>query len=155
MVYSFHESGIHYILLLPWIAYQLTGSAVIMSSLFAVNVLPIVLFGPLVGVLVVDMIEKVTLDGGYYQYYFSKSRTNSTCITSIRSLAFIRNYFYLSSYVHAFDVTTVTVIPHIADASLTKANSLYQMVNQLASLFELRDKLGFHIFYWRLSSTLD
>ena len=81
------------------------------------------------------MIEKVTLDGGYYQYYFSKSRTNSTCITSIRSLAFIRNYFYLSSYVHAFDVTTVTVIPHIAGASLTKANSLYQMVNQLASLF--------------------
>ena len=83
------------------------------------------------------MIEKVTLDGGYYQYYFSKSRTNSTCITSIRSPAFIRNYFYLSSYVHAFDVTTVTVIPHIAGASLTKANSLYQMVNQLASLFSI------------------
>ena len=126
-----------------------------MSSLFAVNVLPIVLFGPLVGVLVDRYdIEKVTLDGGYYQYYFSKSRTNSTCITSIRSLAFIRNYFYLSSYVHAFDVTTVTVIPHIADASLTKANSLYQMVNQLASLFWC-DSWAFHIFYWRLSSTLD
>ena len=41
-----------YTFALPWIAYQLTGSAVIMSSLFAVNVLPIVLFGPLVGVLV-------------------------------------------------------------------------------------------------------
>ncbi|TWR63633.1 MFS transporter, partial [Pseudomonas proteolytica] len=34
-----------------------------------------------------------------------------------------------------FDVTTVTVIPKIAGASLTKANSFYQMVNQLASLF--------------------
>ncbi|SCN45077.1 Protein of unknown function [Bacillus cereus] len=36
---------------LPWIAYQLTGSAVIMSSLFAIN-FPIVLFGPLVGVMI-------------------------------------------------------------------------------------------------------
>jgi MFS family permease len=41
-----------YIFALPWIAFQLTGSAVIMSSLFAINVLPIVLFGPLVGVIV-------------------------------------------------------------------------------------------------------
>ena len=83
----------------------------------------------------IDTIEKIALDSGYYQYYFSKFRTNSTYIASIRSLAFIRNYFYPSSYVHAFDVTTITVIPHIAGASLTKANSLYQMVNQLASLF--------------------
>ncbi|MBG9716580.1 hypothetical protein ABD96_21065 [Bacillus cereus] len=41
----------------PWVAYQLTGSAIIMSSLFAINVLPIVLFGPLVGVLI-DTFEK-------------------------------------------------------------------------------------------------
>ena len=41
-----------YTFALPWIAYQLTGSAVIMSSLFAINVLPIVLFGPLVGVII-------------------------------------------------------------------------------------------------------
>ena len=47
-----------YTFALPWIAYQLTGSAVIMSSLFAINVLPIVLFGPLVGVIIVVMIEK-------------------------------------------------------------------------------------------------
>ena len=43
--------------------------------------------------------------------------------------------FILAVMSMLFDVTTVTVIPHIADASLTKANSLYQMVNQLASLF--------------------
>ncbi|SCN04484.1 Protein of unknown function [Bacillus wiedmannii] len=41
-----------YTFALPWIAYQLTSSAVIMGSLFAINVLPIVLFGPLVGVMV-------------------------------------------------------------------------------------------------------
>ena len=81
------------------------------------------------------MIEKVTFGSGYYQYYFSKLCTNTTFITPIRNLAFIHNYFYVSSYVHAFDVTTVTVIPKIAGASLTKANSFYQMVNQLASLF--------------------
>ena len=43
--------------------------------------------------------------------------------------------FILAVMSMLFDVTTVTVIPHIAGASLTKANSLYQMVNQLASLF--------------------
>ncbi len=33
-----------------------------------------------------------------------------------------------------FDVATITVIPHIAGQSLIKANSAYQMVNQIASL---------------------
>ncbi|MGQ0440586.1 MFS transporter, partial [Bacillus sp. B-TM1] len=43
--------------------------------------------------------------------------------------------FMLAVMSMLFDVTTVTVIPQIAGASLTKANSFYQMVNQLASLF--------------------
>ena len=43
--------GIYYILCTALDCISPTGSAVIMSSLFAVNVLPIVLFGPLVGVL--------------------------------------------------------------------------------------------------------
>ena len=63
--------------------------------------------------------------------------------------------FILAVMCMLFDVTTVTVIPHIAGASLTKANSLYQMVNQLASLFWSNHSWAFHIFYWRLSSTLD
>ncbi|PEB43776.1 MFS transporter, partial [Bacillus thuringiensis] len=46
-----------YTFALPWIAYKLTGSAIIMSSLFAIGVLPIVLFGPIVGV-VVDRFDR-------------------------------------------------------------------------------------------------
>ncbi|CAM4273644.1 hypothetical protein BAMA111019_16085 [Bacillus manliponensis] len=41
-----------YTFALPWIAYELTGSAIVMSSLFAAGVLPVVLFGPIVGIIV-------------------------------------------------------------------------------------------------------
>jgi MFS family permease len=37
---------------IPWISYKLTGSAIVMGSLFAISVLPIVLFGSVVGVFV-------------------------------------------------------------------------------------------------------
>lgn len=41
-----------YTLAIPWISYELTQSALVMSSVYAVSVLPIVLFGPVIGVLV-------------------------------------------------------------------------------------------------------
>lgn len=50
-----------YTLAIPWISYELTQSAFVMSSVYAVSVLPIVLFGPVIGVLVdylgVDQLE--------------------------------------------------------------------------------------------------
>ncbi|PED34735.1 MFS transporter [Bacillus cereus] len=125
-----------YTFALPWIAYQLTGSAVIMSSLFAVNVLPIVLFGPLVGVLV-DRYDRKKL-------LWMADITNIILVSLVPILHALHIlevwHLYVITFILAvmsmlFDVTTVTVIPHIAGASLTKANSLYQMVNQLASLF--------------------
>ncbi|MGN4422806.1 MFS transporter [Bacillus cereus group sp. MYBK30-1] len=119
----------------PWIAYQLTGSAVIMSSLFAINVLPIVLFGPIVGV-IVDRYDRRRL--------LWIADTISIILVSLvpilHSLHLLEIWhLYVITFILAvmsmlFDVTTVTVIPHIAGASLTKANSLYQMVNQLSSL---------------------
>ncbi|AXO98571.1 MULTISPECIES: MFS transporter [Bacillus cereus group] len=125
-----------YTFALPWIAYQLTGSAVIMSSLFAINVLPIVLFGPLVGV-IIDRYDRKKL-------LLVADITNIILVSFVPILHSLHLleiwHLYIITFMLAvmsmlFDVTTVTVIPQIAGASLTKANSFYQMVNQLASLF--------------------
>ncbi|QWI16839.1 MFS transporter [Bacillus wiedmannii] len=125
-----------YTFALPWIAYQLTGSAVIMSSLFAINILPIVLFGPLVG-LIIDRYDRKKL-------LLVADITNIILVSLVpilHSLYLLEIWhlyiiiFILAVMSMLFDITTVTVIPQIAGASLTKANSFYQMVNQLASLF--------------------
>ncbi|HDR7517664.1 MFS transporter [Bacillus mobilis] len=125
-----------YTFALPWIAYQLTGSAVIMSSLFAINVLPIILFGPLVGV-IIDRYDRKKL-------LWIADITNIILVSLVPILHALHLleiwHLYVIAFILAvmsmlFDVTTVTVIPHIAGASLTKANSFYQMVNQLASFF--------------------
>ncbi|MGZ7149362.1 MFS transporter [Bacillus sp. BC08] len=125
-----------YTFALPWIAYQLTGSAVIISSLFAINVLPIVLFGPLVGV-IIDRSDRKKL-------LWIADITNIILVSLVPILHALHLleiwHLYVITFILAvmsmlFDVTTVTVIPHIAGASLTKANSFYQMINQLASLF--------------------
>ncbi|KAB2446538.1 MFS transporter [Bacillus cereus] len=124
-----------YTFALPWIAYKLTGSAIIMSSLFAIGVLPIVLFGPIIGV-VVDRFDRRKLmwvaDAG--------------CIILVSLIPLLYNlsvlqlwHLYAISFILAvlsmlFDVATITVIPQIAGPSLTRANSAYQMVNQIASL---------------------
>ncbi|MEK4841073.1 MFS transporter [Bacillus sp. FSL L8-0152] len=124
-----------YTFALPWIAYKLTGSAIIMSSLFAIGVLPIVLFGPIVGV-VVDRFDRRKLmwvaDAG--------------CIILVSLIPLLYNlsvlqlwHLYAISFILAvlsmlFDVATITVIPQIAGPSLTRANSAYQMANQIASL---------------------
>ncbi|WP_423753686.1 MFS transporter [Bacillus cereus] len=124
-----------YTFALPWIAYELTGSAVIMSSLFATGVLPIVLFGPIVGVLV-DRWDRRKLmwiaDLGCIVLV--------TFIPILHILGLLQLWhLYVVSFILAilsmlFDVATITVIPHIAGQSLTRANSAYQMVNQIASL---------------------
>jgi MFS family permease len=125
-----------YIFALPWIAFQLTGSAVIMSSLFAINVLPIVLFGPLVGV-IVDRYDRRKL----LWIADIASIILVSLVPILHSLHLLEIWhLYVITFILAvmsmlFDVTTVTLIPQIAGASLTKANSLYQMVNQLSSLF--------------------
>ena len=125
-----------YTFALPWIAYQLTSSAVIMSSLFAINVLPIVLFCPLVGV-IIDRYDRKKL-------LLVANITNIILVSLVPILHSLHLleiwHLYIITFMLAvmsmlFDVTTVTVIPQIAGASLTKANSFYQMVNQLASLF--------------------
>ncbi|HDX9590355.1 TPA: MFS transporter [Bacillus pseudomycoides] len=124
-----------YTFAIPWIAYELTGSAVVMSSLFATSVLPIVLFGPIVGV-IVDRWNRRRL-------MWIADLGSMFLVGLIPVLHFWEVlqiwHLYVISFILAvlsmlFDVVTVTAIPFIAGQKLTKANSAYQMVNQIASL---------------------
>lgn len=124
-----------YTFALPWIAYELTGSAIIMSSLFAVSVLPIVLFGPIVGV-IVDRWDCRKLmwiaDLGCIIFVALIPILHLLDVLQIWHLYVVS--FILAVLSMLFDVATITMIPFIAGQSLTRANSAYQMVNQIASL---------------------
>ncbi|MDF9547593.1 MFS transporter [Bacillus cereus] len=124
-----------YTFALPWIAYELTGSAIIMSSLFATGVLPIVLFGPIVGALV-DRWDRRKLmwiaDLGCMILVIFIPILHILGLLQLWHLYVVS--FILAILSMLFDVATITVIPHIAGQSLTRANSAYQMVHQIASL---------------------
>ncbi|WP_369903349.1 MFS transporter [Bacillus manliponensis] len=124
-----------YTFALPWVAYELTESAIVMSSLFAAGVLPVVLFGPIVGI-IVDRFDRRKLmwiaDFGCMIFV--------TLIPILHMLNLLHIWhLYIVSFILAvlsllFDVATITIIPRIASHSLTRANSAYQMVNQIANL---------------------
>ncbi|SFI09556.1 Na+/melibiose symporter [Bacillus sp. 71mf] len=124
-----------YTFALPWIAYELTGSVVVMSSLFATSVLPIVLFGPIVGVMVDRWNRRKLMwiaDLGCMALVGLVPVLHFLDALQIWHLYVIS--FMLAILSMLFDVATVTVIPYIAGQKLTKANSAYQMVNQIANL---------------------
>lgn len=124
-----------YTFALPWVAYELTGSAIIMSSLFATSVLPIIIFGPIVGV-IVDRFDRRRL----------MLVADLGCIALVALIPILHLlgmlelwHLYVVSFLlpvlsMLFDVATLTIIPQIAGQSLTRANSAYQMVNQIAGL---------------------
>ncbi|MDN4595200.1 MFS transporter [Polycladomyces subterraneus] len=124
-----------YAFAIPWISYELTRSAVVMSSLYAINVLPIVLFGPVVGVLV-DRWERRRL--------MLVADVVRAVLVGLVPVLYLLNllqlwHLYGISFALAvlsllFDVATVTAIPHMTEQELMKANAAYQMVNQIADL---------------------
>nr|WP_232345324.1 MFS transporter [Paenactinomyces guangxiensis] len=120
---------------IPWISYQLTGSAIVMGSLFATSVLPIVLFGSVVGVFV-DRWDRRKL-------MLTADITRALLVGLIPILHLLNLlslwHLYVISFILAvlsllFDVATISSIPQMAGNDLTRANAGYQLVNQLADL---------------------
>ncbi|SFJ81496.1 MFS transporter [Thermoflavimicrobium dichotomicum] len=120
---------------IPWISYQLTGSAIVMGSLFAISVLPIVLFGSVVGVFV-DRWDRRKL-------MLTADITRALLVGLIPILHLLNLlslwHLYVISFILAvlsllFDVATISSIPQMAGNDLTRANAGYQLVNQLADL---------------------
>ncbi len=124
-----------YLFALPWIAYEVTASPLVMSTLYATEILPILLFGALAGVFV-DRWDRRRL-------MLWSDATRAVIVASIPLLEVLGMlqtwHLYVAAFALAlvslaFDVATTAVIPEIAQGDLTRANALFQMVNQGAAM---------------------
>lgn len=126
-----------YELAIPLISYELTKSALVMGSMYAISVLPIVMLGPIIGVLVdrlprkklmmsADIMRAVLVALIPTLHFFSALRIWHLYVIS----------FLLTGLTLLFDVALVTAIPHMAGGKeqLTRANAAEKLVNQIASL---------------------
>lgn len=127
-----------YTFALPWIAYELTHSPVVMGTLFAVEILPILLFGAFAGAYV-DRTDRRKL-----MLWADGIRAGLVAsIPALQGLGLLQLwYLYLAAFALAlvslaFDVSTTAVIPQMASeggAPLTKANAAHQLAMQVASM---------------------
>ena len=130
-----HLGNAIYTLALPWIAYELTHSALIMGTLYATEIVPILLFGALAGVyvdrwerrklmLAADIIRAVVVALVPLLHLFG--------LLAVWHLYLVA--FLLSLVSLIFDVSTTAVIPEMVGRDLTRANAAYQMATQLADM---------------------
>jgi MFS family permease len=133
-----------YTFALPWIAYELTHSPIVMGTLFAVEILPILLFGALAGAYV-DRIDRRRL-------MLAADGLRAGLVASIPLLQLLGLlqiwYLYVAAFALAlvslaFDVSTTALIPQLAQkgsndssdsSELTRANAAHQMAMQVASM---------------------
>lgn len=123
-----------YILALPWVAYNLTGSAVIMGTAFAVEMLPFVLLLPFGGVLI-DRFDRRKL-------MIFADITRTILVLSIPIMFWMDALLIPSVFIIAFLVSTLSffvdvplqaIIPQIVSKeNLTKANARIQFIENLS-----------------------
>ncbi|WP_151733603.1 MFS transporter ['Paenibacillus yunnanensis' Narsing Rao et al. 2020] len=120
---------------IPWISYELTHSSIVMGSMYAVSVLPIVLFGPVAGSLV-DRWDRKQL-----MIVTDISRALLVALIPLLHTAGLLQlwHLYAISFVLTilslmFDVSVVAIIPQLVPAQLTRANASYQLTGQIAEL---------------------
>ncbi|WP_374711567.1 MFS transporter [Symbiobacterium terraclitae] len=120
---------------LPWIAYDLTGSAVVMSTLFATEIVPVLLFGGVAGVLV-DRVDRRKL-------MIATDLLRAVLVAAIPLLGaagWLQVWhlylvaFALSVLSLAFDVATTVAIPELAGRDLVQANASHQLIMQLVTM---------------------
>ncbi|HYF78150.1 MAG TPA: MFS transporter [Symbiobacteriaceae bacterium] len=124
-----------YMFALPWIAYDLSGSAVVMGTLYATEIIPILLFGALAGVFV-DRLDRRKL-------MITSDLLRGLIVAAIPLLAMTGMLqvwhlfvvaFFLSLISLMFDVATTIAIPELAGKDLTRANAAHQLIMQLGSM---------------------
>ncbi len=124
-----------YAFAIPWIAYELTHSSVSMGSLFAVEILPVLFFGAVIGVYI-DRWDRrkllMLMDVGRMLVVISIPLLQTIGLLEIWYLYIAA--FALSFMTLGFDVTTTAIMPEIAQGNLTRANARHQTVMQLASM---------------------
>ena len=124
-----------YMFALPWIAYDLTGSAVVMGALYATEIIPIFLFGSVAGVFV-DRWDRRKL-----MIMTDLLRALIVAAIPLLGLAGLLQVwhlfvvaFVLSLLSLMFDVATTIAIPELAAKDLTRANAAHQLIMQLGSM---------------------
>lgn len=128
--------GYIYLLSLPWIAYDLTGSSVVLGSVFAVEMLPFIVLMPFGGVLIdrfnrrkimmVSDVIRMLLVMSIPLLYFAG-------LLVLPYLFLIG--FLLSVFSFFVDVSLMAVVPRIvAQDQLMKSNSRMQLVENIARL---------------------
>ena len=120
---------------LPWVAYELTKSPIIMGALFAVEILPILLFGAFAGAYVDRMDRRrlmLAADAVRVFLVASIPLLHVLGLLQVWQLFFVA--FALALVSLAFDVSTTAVIPQIAGNDLTRANAAHQLAMQVASM---------------------
>lgn len=124
-----------YMFAVPWIAYELTRSALVMSTLFATEILPVLFFGPLAGVFV-DRWDRRRLMLG-------ADIVRAVIVASIPLLHMLGLlaiwHLYVAAFAlalvsMAFDVSTMAIVPALAGGDLTRANAAQQLAMQIASM---------------------
>jgi MFS family permease len=118
---------------LPWIAYELTHSSLILGTLFATEIVPVLLFGAFAGVYVDRLNRRHLLLG------VDLLRAMLVALIPLLLLAGLLQLwelyalsFSLALLSLASDVATTAVLPALAQSEKTRANAAYQFVMQAA-----------------------
>ncbi len=116
---------------LPWMAYELTDSSVVLATLYATEIVPVVLFGAFAGVYV-DRLNRRTL-------LLLTDLLRALLVAVVPLLSLLGRLQIWELYALAFslallslanDVTTTAVLPELAQSEPTRANATYQFIMQ-------------------------
>jgi MFS family permease len=120
---------------LPLLSYRLTGSVLVMSSMFAVSVLPVILFAPFAGV-ILDRFRRKRL-----MLLADLIRMGLIALIPVLDhyglLAIWHLYVIavlLSLLSTGYDIAVVTIIPVLSAKQLTRGNAGVQTAGQLADM---------------------
>jgi MFS family permease len=118
-----------YAFALPWVAYELTHSAIVLGTLYATEVIPVLLFGGFIGVYVDRMDRRRVLLGA--------DLLRAALLALLPLLALMGWLRLWQLYVVAFalallslasEVTIIAVLPELARSDNTRANAAFQFV---------------------------
>jgi MFS family permease len=122
-----------YTFALPWMAYELTHSSLVLGTLYATEILPVLLLGAFAGVYV-DRLNRrhILLGADLLRAAFVTSIPLLSLLGLLQLWELYALAFSLSLLSLASDVATTAVLPELAQSDKTRANAAYQFIMQAA-----------------------
>lgn len=122
-----------YTFALPWMAYELTHSSLVLGTIYATEIVPVLLFGAFAGVYVDRLNRRRLLLGADLL-----RAALVTLIPLLSLLGFLQIWelyalaFSLALLSLASDIATTAVLPELAQSENTRANAAYQFIMRAA-----------------------